>query len=111
MRVEGKVGGKRGWSLRAGLFVLAQCASLLLVGLLIAGAGFYVSGNFERSSGRAQTMMSSMRAHMTADMLHDSLRGVVLRALYAGSRADFTTVKAARAQVQEYADSFREAID
>jgi len=111
MKVEGKAGSKHGLSLRAGMFVLAQCVSLLLVGLLIAGAGFYVSNNFQNSSNRAQTMMSSMRAHMTADMLHDSLRGVVLRALYAGSRADFTTVKATRTQVQEYADAFRAAID
>ena len=111
MKVEGKVDSKRPWSLRAGMFVLAQCVSLLLVGVLIAGAGFYVSGNFERSSSHAQTMMASMRAHMTADMLHDSMRGVVLRALYAGSRADFTTVKATAGQVQEYAAEFREAID
>jgi len=111
MKAEGKSDGTRSWSLRAGMFVLAQCASLLLVGLLIAGAGFYVSGNFERSSNRAETMMASMRAHMTADMLHDSLRGVVLRALYAGSRADFTTVKATVGQVQEYTTAFREAID
>ena len=51
-----------------------------------------------------------MRAHMTADMLHDSLRGVVLRSLYAGSRADFTTVKATAVQVQEYADAFRATV-
>ena len=111
MKVEGKAASKQGLSLRAGMFVLAQCVSLLLVGLLIAGAGFYVSSNFENSSNRAQTMMSSMRSHMTADMLHDSLRGVVLRALYAGSRADFTTVKLTGTQVQEYADAFRAAID
>jgi methyl-accepting chemotaxis protein len=111
MKVEEKSGGKRVWSLQAGMFVLAQSAALLLVGLLIAGAGFFVSGNFERSSNNAQTMMASMRAHMTADMLHDSLRGVVLRSLYAGSRADFTTVKATAVQVQEYADEFRATID
>jgi methyl-accepting chemotaxis protein len=111
MKVDGKAGSKRSLSLRAGMFVLAQSAALLLVGLLIAGAGFFVSGNFERSSTHAQTMMASMRAHMTADMLHDSLRGVVLRSLYAGSRADFTTVKATAVQVQEYAEAFRAAVD
>ena len=111
MKVEGKVESNRSFSLRAGMFVLLQCAALVMVGLLIAGAGFYVSSNFERSSSRAETMMASMRAHMTADMLHDSLRGVVLRALYAGARADFTTVKATVGQVDEYAVSFRAAID
>jgi methyl-accepting chemotaxis protein len=110
MKVEGKVENKVSFSLRAGMFVLLQCAALLTVGLLIAGAGFFVSGNFERSSSRAETMMASMRAHMTADMLHDSLRGVVLRSLYAGARADFATVKATAVQVQEYAADFRAAI-
>jgi methyl-accepting chemotaxis protein len=110
MKVEEKSGSKRTLSLQAGMFVLAQSAALLLVGLLIAGAGFFVSSNFERSSSHAQTMMASMRAHMTADMLHDSLRGVVLRSLYAGSRADFTTVKATAVQVQEYADAFRATV-
>jgi methyl-accepting chemotaxis protein len=111
MKGEGKVNSRRSWSLRAGVFVLVQCVSLLLVGILIAGAGFYVSSNFERSSARAETLMASMRAHMTADMLHDSLRGVVLRALYSGQRADFKTVKVTVDQVQEYAADFRAAID
>jgi len=110
MKVEDKSGSKRTLSLQAGMFVLAQSAALLLIGLLIAGAGFFVSSNFDRSSTHAQTMMASMRAHMTADMLHDSLRGVVLRSLYAGSRADFTTVKATAVQVQEYADAFRATV-
>ncbi|RYE75185.1 MAG: HAMP domain-containing protein, partial [Hyphomicrobiales bacterium] len=111
MKFEGKAGIRRLFSLKAGTFVLLQSASLLLVGLLIAVAGFYVSGNFERSSSRAETLMTSMRTHMTADMLHDSLRGVVLRSLYAGSRADFKTVKATVEQVQAYAADFRAAID
>ncbi|MGN6488979.1 MAG: methyl-accepting chemotaxis protein [Devosia sp.] len=111
MKVEGKASPKRAWSLRAGAFVLIQCVSLVLVGLLIAGAGFYVAGNFERSSHRAETMMASMRAHMNADVMLDGMRGVVLRSLYAGSRADFTTVKATAAKVQEYAEEFRASID
>jgi methyl-accepting chemotaxis protein len=111
MKFEGKAGSRPLLSMKAGTFVLLQCASLLLVGLLIAGAGFYVANNFHKSGDRAETMMASMRSHMTADMLHDSLRGVVLRALYAGSRADFKTVKATADQVQEYAASFRAAID
>ncbi len=111
MKVEEKSGSKRTFSLQAGMFVLAQSVALMLVGLIIAGAGFFVSSNFERSSTDAQTMMASMRAHMTADMLHDSLRGVVLRSLYAGSRADFTTVKETAGQVQEYADAFRATVD
>ncbi len=32
--------------------------------------------------------MSSMRDHMTADMMHDSMRGVVFRAMYAAVNAD-----------------------
>ena len=39
MKVEEKSGSKRTLSLQAGMFVLAQSAALLLVGLLIAGAG------------------------------------------------------------------------
>jgi methyl-accepting chemotaxis protein len=110
MKVEGKAATRPFVTLKAGTFVLLQCVALMVTGLLIAGAGFYVSGNFDRSSDRAETMMSSMRAHMTADMLHDTLRGVVLRSLYAGSRADFKTVKATADQIQAYAAEFREAI-
>jgi methyl-accepting chemotaxis protein len=109
MKAEGNATGFK-WSLGAGMFVLAQCAALVVVGLLIAGAGFFVAGNFERSGARSETMLSSMRAHMTADMLHDSLRGVVFRSLYFGARANFASVKETATEVQEYADAFRAAV-
>src|SRR5690606_32606727 len=109
-KVEKKTGGDRA-GVRFGTLVVSMCVAMLLVGVAIAGAGFYVSNNFKQSGTRSETLMSSMRTHMTAEVLLDSMRGVVLRSLYAGSRADFATVKATATQVQEYAGEFRAAID
>ena len=49
----------------------------------------------------------SMRTHMTADMLHDSLRGVVYRAMYGGLNKDAAMVADAQAELKEFADAFR----
>ena len=64
--------------------VMALCAALLAIGVIVSGASFYVSAAFKDSGARSETLMSSMRDHMTADMLHDSMRGIVFRAMYAG---------------------------
>jgi methyl-accepting chemotaxis protein len=52
-----------------------------------------------------------MRTHMNADALLDGMRGVALRSLYAGSRADFKTAKAAGEKAQEYATEFQALIE
>ena len=68
--------------------VFGLSATLMLIGVVVAGASFYVSSEFKQSGKTSETMMTSMRAHMTADMLHDSMRGIVFRGLYAGVSGD-----------------------
>ena len=67
--------------IRLRTLVFGLSATLMLIGLVVAGASFYVSTEFKQSGKTSETMMSAMRAHMTADMLHDSMRGIVFRGL------------------------------
>jgi methyl-accepting chemotaxis protein len=71
---------------------------------------YVVSGSFKEAAGRSESLMDSMRAHMTADMLHDGLRGVVFRAMYAGAIADAAMAEEAKAEVAEYGGEFRAQI-
>ncbi len=90
--------------------VFGLSATLMLIGVVVAGASLYVSTEFKQSGKTSETMMSAMRAHMTADMLHDSMRGIVFRGLYAGVAGDVDMVKDAYAEVMQYGASFRAAI-
>ena len=86
------------------------CAAVLACGLAIAGASFYVTSNMEQAQGRSGVLMSSMRHHMTADMLHDGLRGVVFRAMYAALDGNAAMLAEGRTELDEYGGAFREEI-
>ncbi|WP_421762089.1 methyl-accepting chemotaxis protein [Devosia sp.] len=90
--------------------VLAVCATLLLIGGVVSAANLYVAASFKQSGKSSETMMSSMRFHMTADMYHDSMRGIVFRALYAGVNGDAAMAADALKEVDEYGGAFRDAI-
>jgi len=111
MKIKGTAGAAspaNGVRLRTLVFGLSVL--LVLIGLTVAGASLYVSTEFKASGKNSETMMSAMRAHMTADMLHDSMRGIVFRGLYAGVSGDFEMVKDTYAEVMQYGASFRAAI-
>jgi methyl-accepting chemotaxis protein len=90
--------------------VLAACGATLALGLAIVGAGYVVSEGLKSSLRQSETLMSSMREHMTADMLHDGLRGVVFHAAYAGAIGDQAMAKEAADEIEEYGGEFRAAI-
>jgi methyl-accepting chemotaxis protein len=90
--------------------VLGVCAVVLVIGLAVSGASFFVSNDFKQASRHTDVLMSAMRDHMTADMLHDGLRGVVFHALYAGVAADPSMAKEVSAEVVEYGGEFRDAL-
>jgi methyl-accepting chemotaxis protein len=90
--------------------VLALGASVVGVGMAFAAIIMLLAGSFSQSSEKSQTLLSSMRAQMTADMLHDGLRGVVFRSLYAGAIGDEAMVADTRKEVQEYSGEFRDAV-
>ncbi|MFK4808890.1 methyl-accepting chemotaxis protein [Devosia sp. ZW T5_3] len=54
--------------------------------------------------------MTSMRQQMFADMMHDTMRGVVYRSLYAANVGDSAMSAAATAEIAEYGASFTDAI-
>jgi methyl-accepting chemotaxis protein len=58
------------------------------------------------SSYQVDVMTSALRAHMTADMMHDSLRGVVFRALYADHRKRLKCLADAAVEFEDYGSAF-----
>jgi methyl-accepting chemotaxis protein len=92
------------------MVVLALGVVIVLIGGVYSAMTFMVSQSFQHASHASETMMASLRAHMTADMLHDGLRGVVFRAMYAGITYDAAGVAEARDEIIEYGGQMREAI-
>jgi methyl-accepting chemotaxis protein len=90
--------------------VTALGVMIIGIGLMFTGLNILVSSQFQSGAGKSSEIMASMRAHMTADMLHDGLRGVVFRSLYGGLAADAATVSDAAAELVEYGAAFREAL-
>ncbi len=90
--------------------VIALGATVVGVGMVFATIVMLLAGSFAGSSDKSETLLKSMRAQMTADMLHDGLRGVVFRSLYAGSIGDEAMVADTRNEVQEYSGEFRDAV-
>ena len=69
-----------------------------------------MAGSFMQVGRETNILMQALRAHMTADMLHDSLRGVVFRALYGGVTQDRAMSQSAIEELAEYGGAFRDAI-
>ena len=101
----------RAFSLRFSAITTTLALVVFLVGSIIAGSSFIVSNSFKQGIAQSGTLMSSMRDHMTADMMHDSVRGVVFRAMYAVVSADAAMVAEARAEIDEYGAIFLAAIE
>ncbi len=90
--------------------VTALGVLIIAIGLMFTALNLVVSNDFKAGARHSSAIMSSMRAHMTADMLHDGLRGVVFRALYGGAAGDAAVVADAEAELVEYGDAFRAAL-
>ena len=86
------------------------CGVALVGGLISAAASFRTSASFEESGKRMETLVTSLRQHMTADMMHDNLRGTVFRALYAVTTDQSDMVVEARDDLKKSAQTFRDAI-
>jgi len=90
--------------------VATVCGAVLVTGAVISGSSFLVGQTFSDVRDQSATLMSSMRQQMTADMMHDAMRGVAYRALYAAATGDATMAGEAQAEVVEYGDAFKAAI-
>src|SRR5690349_20653844 len=98
--------GEGSFGLRFSTVAMILSVVVFVVGAIIAGASLFVSASFKAGIAQSGTLMSSMRDHMTADMMHDSMRGVVFRAMYAAVNADTAMLEEARAEVDEYGATF-----
>ena len=96
--------------MRFGTIVAGVCATVLLTGSVLIGSSFFVGRAFEAARDESSTLMTSMRQQMFADMMHDTMRGVVYRSLYAANVGDSAMSAAATAEIAEYGASFTDAI-
>ena len=106
--------GRLGQMLKTGIptrmVVIALGVVIVAIGGIYSAMTFMVSQSFQEASRGSAAMMSSLRAHMTADMLHDGLRGVVFRAMYSGITYDANGVAEAGTEIAEYGGAMREAV-
>ena len=96
--------------MRFAAIVASVCGVILLTGGALTGSSMYVSRAFETNRDASATLLRSMRQQMLAVMLHDSMRGIVYRALYAATAGDAAIATATRQEIIDYADTFTEAI-
>jgi methyl-accepting chemotaxis protein len=98
------------FTMRLQTFVGAACAVALAAGIGGAVTSFSISSSYQDSAAKTATLMTSMRQHMTADMMHDNLRGIVFRALYAVNVKDTDMAREALEDLKKSSETFREAI-
>ncbi|HEV7719485.1 MAG TPA: methyl-accepting chemotaxis protein, partial [Arsenicitalea sp.] len=91
--------------------VVGVCAVLLVTGVSVSATSFYVSHSYNKAAEESATLMASMRNQMTADMLHDTLRGVVYRGMYAAVTANDAMSLQTTNEEKQYAADFKSAID
>ncbi len=104
----GKV--RKVFSMSFGTVAMLTAALFLAAGIAFTGMGLLVSGAFKQTSVRSETLMQAMRHHMTADMLHDGLRGVVFRAMYGALDGNAGMLAEGEAEIKDYGAAFREAV-
>jgi methyl-accepting chemotaxis protein len=92
---------------RFGTAVIGVCVAVLAIGLTITGASFWITTTYDRAIARSEVLMSSMRHHMTSDMYHDSMRGVVYKLMYAATAGDSAMQSEAATELAEYGAAFR----
>jgi methyl-accepting chemotaxis protein len=97
-------------SMKFGTLVAIACGMVLVFGIAVIGADVFVTSSFRQANAESDVLLSSMRDHMTADMLHDGLRGVVFHAMYAATIQDAAMSAQAVSEVKQYGGAFREAV-
>jgi len=85
-------------------------AAIFLFGASITAISAWTTYKFTNAGEHSVTMLTSMREHMTADMMHDGLRGVVFRAMYAAEKGNAAMLAEAKDEIGEYGGVFRDAL-
>lgn len=87
------------------------CVFALTAALGTSILSFAVTGSFEKANEASVTLLSSLRHHMQADMMHDNLQGNVFRALYGTASGEAAVVQEASAELKKSIAIFRGAIE
>jgi methyl-accepting chemotaxis protein len=86
------------------------CLVAIAFSVLQGGVSLLVTRAFQAGGEQSAALMTSMRHHMTADMMHDNLRGIVFRALYGVAVKDAEMAAEAGKDIGESAATFRKEI-
>lgn len=88
----------------------SACAFALAAAFGTAILNFNVTASFEQANEASTTLLSSLRHHMQADMMHDNLQGNVFRALYGTTSGDEAVAEEASTELKKSIAVFRGAI-
>jgi methyl-accepting chemotaxis protein len=91
--------------------VSALGVAIVALGLMYTALNLMIAGGFGQTVARSEVLMSSMRAQMTADMVHDGIRGVVFHAMYAGATSNAEMAAESDTELTEYSATFHEMLD
>lgn len=100
----------KGGLLTIGQALLLVCALVIFLGTATAGLIYFVSDAIKRVEWQSSQIVGALRNQLTADMYHDTLRGVVYKALYASAVDNPAAAGEARSEMVEYSEAFRAAI-
>ena len=89
--------------------LLAFLGGILALTAVSSAMSFFEGRLFAAASGRAQVLTQALRNHMTADMMHDGLKGVVFQALHA-AQAGQSERAAVEEDLKEVTEKFRASI-
>ncbi|TAL26381.1 MAG: HAMP domain-containing protein [Aquabacterium sp.] len=78
--------------------------------VVVGVAGFVAVNRLTFATGHITNIGSALKEQMYADMMHDALRGDVLRALLAASKNDKADEKAIKEDLAEHSKGFRESM-
>jgi methyl-accepting chemotaxis protein len=95
-------------SLKTKLFLFL--GGILALTAISSAISFLEGRMFTGASERAQVLTQALRNHMTADMMHDGLKGVVFQALHA-AQTDHSQREAVLEELKEVTDKLRASID
>jgi len=91
---------------------LARVRNMVIAGVVVLGAaGWLAQNRVSEGLDGVELSAGALRSHMRADMMHDALRGDVLRALNAAAQGDTEGLKASQMDLKEHIAAFNASVD
>ena len=92
------------------LRLLLLTATGLFAALLMGLVSYLNNGRTAEAISANQTILTALRNHLDADMMHDALRADVLSALLVGLGKSSSSSDEVRSSIQEHAERFRQTL-